>query len=125
MQRRQLSSKQLLNGPLCLDRSSEMRCLAVLLPHGSMAGLIPWNQLSLLLSEFLQIAKEIHNWGIIGTHRGGRGSMCDTYFPLCNLVGDKIGQAGWGHWIGHGGVFDFFFGGTLLWRERYGPRREK
>jgi hypothetical protein len=31
---------------------------------------------------------------------------------------DKIGQAGWGRWIGHGGVFDFFSLEALFFWER-------
>jgi hypothetical protein len=125
MQGRQLSNKQLLNDPLCLDRRGTTCHSAMLLPCGSMVGLIPWDQLSLVLSDFSQVAKEIHDRDIVSMHGGGRGSMCDIYFSLCNLVGDKIGRAGWGHWIGHGDDFVFFFEGTLFLGERDGSRREK
>jgi hypothetical protein len=41
-------------------------------------------------------------------------------------VVDKIRREGWGHRIGHGGVFVFFFsGGAHFLGERDGPRQEK
>jgi hypothetical protein len=58
-------------------------------------------------------------------HGGGLGSVCYIYSSFSDLVGDEIGQLGWGGWIGHGGTFDFFVSHNIYLCQSLAGRREK
>jgi hypothetical protein len=90
-----------------------------------MARFLPQKRQSLFLRDSLQLSKKIGNRSSIGLDGGQWGRVCKLYFVLCDLVGDNMGRAGMGVWIGHGDTLDFFCRLQILFVSEYQRRREK